>query len=207
MGVTVPLILFACTQSSGPPEQPSRFTIIPPLPKEVGEQLTEVITYTIDARSTTEWTYFDFSRGSTVEIWGRRSLNWDLAFQRNKIISNSGLTNPEGNGGIVELSSADFESVTEAPEEGYVTDTKTRDRIETENKAIVRWFDYSYTANTLKPKKSVYIIRTADGKYARMKILHYYCEGHISGCLTIQYVYQGNGSRKFVNEQAVKVAP
>ncbi|MBI4639772.1 MAG: HmuY family protein [Candidatus Tectomicrobia bacterium] len=165
------------------------------------------MTYTIDARSTTEWTYFDFSRGSTVEIWGRRSLNWDLAFQRNKIISNSGLTNPEGKGGIVELSSVDFESATEAPEEGYVTDTKTRDRIETENKAIVRWFDYSYTANTLKPKKSVYIIRTADGKYAKLKILSYYCEGHISGCPTIQYVYQGNGSRKFASEQAIKASP
>jgi HmuY protein len=50
----------------------------------------------------------------------------------------------------------------------------------------------------LHPKPNVYIIRTADGKYAKMRIISYYCDGgQASGCFTIEYIYQGDGSRRF----------
>jgi hypothetical protein len=45
-----------------------------------------------------------------------------------------------------------------------------------------------------------YAIRTADGKYAKMRLLSYYCDGgQASGCFTLEYVYQGDGSRRFVH--------
>lgn len=145
-----------------------------------------------------KWAYFDFSRGAVVDIRDRTSLDWDLAFQRHRIISNGGATNPAGQAGILNLGMVDFQAVTTAPESGYISDTGTRPRGITENKGIARWYDYSIFTHTLKPKGEVYIIRTADNKYAKMRILSYYCEKKKSGCVTIEYVYQGNGSRKFV---------
>jgi hypothetical protein len=32
-----------------------------------------------------------------------------------------------------------------------------------------------------------------------MRILSYYCDGNISGCLTFEYVYQGDGSTRLTS--------
>jgi HmuY protein len=54
-------------------------------------------------------------------------------------------------------------------------------------------------ARHLRPKPNVYAIRMADGKYIKMRLVSYYCDGgQASGCFTIEYGYQGNGSRRFV---------
>ena len=36
---------------------------------------------------------------------------------------------------------------------------------------------------------------TADGRYAKLQLLSYYCPGARPGCLTFRYVYQGAGGR------------
>ena len=165
-----------------------------PEPNEAGENLTAEITYTINASSLKNWIYFDFSKGAVVNISDRVSSDWDIGFRRAKIISNSGASNPDGRGGIAAIENVELESVIEAPESGYMTDI-SKNALETENPAI-KWYFYNYMTHELKPKKNVYIVRTADGKYAKMQIIKFYCEG-LAGCFTIKYVYQGNGSRKF----------
>lgn len=169
-----------------------------PALNEAGNGLIAGITYRVNASSPEKWVYFDFSEGSTVDISDRSSFNWDLGFKRSLIISNGGETNPKRMGGIIELNHVQFESVTEAPETGYTVDMRTSPE-ETENPAVKKWYDYSYWSHSLTPKNNIYVIRTADGRYAKMQILKYYC-GRVSGCYTIKYVYQGNGSRKFTNE-------
>ena len=62
------------------------------------------------------------------------------------------------------------------------------------NPVMEKWFNYSYLANVLAPKPLVYLVRTHDGKYAKMHILSYYCANKSAGCLTFEYVYQGDGS-------------
>ncbi len=166
-----------------------------PEPKEVGENLTGEITYTINAFSLKDWVYFDFSKGAVVNISDRTSYEWDMGFRRAKIISNSGASNLNGKGGIAAIENAEFESVIEAPESGYMIDI-SKNALETENPVIDRWYLYNYITHELKPKKNIYIIRTADGKYAKMQIMKFYCEG-LAGCYTIKYAYQGNGSRRF----------
>ena len=166
-----------------------------PEPREVGDSLTDVVTYTINAESLEHWVYFDFSKGSIVEVPNPSSLDWDIGFRRALIITNSGQSNPGGMGGVAKLENTEFESVKETPESGYAVDVR-RSPTETENPAMKKWYDYSFMTHVLKPKKNIYIIRTADGKYAKMQILKYYC-GRLTGCYTIKYVYQGNGSRKF----------
>lgn len=176
-------------------EKRDNFEIRNPEPMEVGEALTGEITYTINASSSEEWVYFDFSKGSTVEVSDRSSPDWDIGFRRAVIISNSGKSNPNGVGGVAELAGVEFESVKEAPESGYKVDIR-KSPLETENPAIAKWYNYNFMTHFLKPKNNVYIIRTADGRYAKMQILKYYC-GRAPGCYTIKYVYQGNGGRKF----------
>lgn len=199
--LSVVILLMGCETEPAPPVDPAllNLQISPPSLEEVGDRLVGPVVYTIDARSQTEWTYFDFSRNSVVTVSTRESLEWDLAFRRTKILTNSGKTNPQGGGGAINLGPIDFYTVERAPAEGYLTDRQGKNFLETENEALLSWYSYNMMTNTLRTKNHTYIIRTADGKYAKMRILYYYCAGHVSGCMTIEYVYQGDGSRNFTN--------
>jgi HmuY protein len=184
----------------GPPV--GNFTVTPPNPTEVADRLVGPVLYTLEARASEQWTFFDFSRGSVVEVPHQFGVDWDLAFQRHKILANGAATNPKGRGAILNLGEVAFDEVLEAPAEGYVEDTIASinpEAIITENLAIKAWYHYSMLTHLLHPKPNTYIIRTADGKYARMRLVSYYCDGgEASGCFTFEYVYQGNGSRRFV---------
>ena len=59
--------------------------------------------YTLEARAAEQWTFFDFSRGSVVDVPHQFGVAWDLAFQRHKILANGGATNPKGRGAILNL--------------------------------------------------------------------------------------------------------
>jgi hypothetical protein len=198
------LVFMAPWLFPGPPVIKASLT--PPNPKEVGERLVGPLLYTLDARDPERWTYFDFSRGSVVEVPHQFVVDWDLAFQRHKILANGGATNPKGKAAILNLGEVPFEAVREAPADGYVEDTIamiTADSIVTENLAIKSWYQYNWLTHLLRPKPYVYAIRTADGKYAKLRLLSYYCAGgQASGCFTFEYVYQGDGSRSFVPAEA-----
>jgi hypothetical protein len=185
----------------GPPV--GHFTVTAPNPVEVGDRLVGPVLYTLEARAAEEWTFFDLSRGSVVEVPHQFGLDWDLAFQRHTIRTNGGATNPKGRGGILNLGDVAFDEVFEAPAEGYVGDTIASinpQEIVTENLAVKAWYHYNFLTHVLRPKANVYVLRTADGKYAKMRLVSYYCEGgQASGCFTFEYVYQGDGSRRFVH--------
>jgi HmuY protein len=184
----------------GPPV--GHFTVTPPNPIEVGERLVGPLFYTLEARAAEQWTFFDFSRGAVVEVPHQFGVDWDLAFQRHKILTNGGATNPKGRGAILSLGEVALDDVIEAPAEGYVDDAIASinpEALTTENRAIKAWYHYNFLTHVLRPKPNVYVIRTADGKYAKMRLVSYYCEGgQASGCFTIEYTYQGDGSRRFV---------
>ena len=184
----------------GPPV--GNFTVTPPLPSEVAEQLIGPVLYTLEARAAEQWTFFDFSQGSVVQVPHQFGLDWDLAFQRHKILASGGATNPKGKGGILNLGEVAFDEVKEVPAQGYIEDTIASinpEAIVTENLAVKSWYHYNFLTHILQPKSNVYAVRTADGKYAKLRLLSYYCDGgRASGCFTIEYVYQGDGGRRFV---------
>ncbi len=161
----------------------------PPEAYEVGETLVGPVDYTVDATGTGAWRFFDFSRGSVVENPGPR--DWDLAFRRFHIIVNGG-PGFSGSGGILRLEETDFEAVRELPEAAYVGTAARRDSV---NAAIERWYAYGWTSHLLTPNPEVYAVRTADGRYAKVQLLGYYCPGARPGCPTFRYVYQGAGGR------------
>ena len=161
----------------------------PPSPRDAGRALAGPVLYTVDATSPEQWRSFSFRAGSVMENAGPK--DWDLAFRRYQIITNGG---PEfsGGAGIVDLGGVAFADVKSVPDKGYeVTAGGTDPR----NPAIASWYRYGFISHVLSPKPHVWAVRTADGRYAKMEIVSYYCPGSQPGCLTFRYVYQGDGSR------------
>lgn len=162
----------------------------------------EEITNMVEATSYTDWVYFSLSENKVVEVTdAENSTDWDLGFMRNHIRTNSG-TSGNGNGGALDAGAIDFDSYTTAPESGYTVDES------------VQAFDFAtmeyspVAANTilelwgtftdemppiLEPSNKVFVVKTADGKYAKIIVMNYYgTEG--SGYITFKYKYQPNGS-------------
>ena len=188
VGIIVVLAIALVGMSFGRPLVEERVPT-PPNPSEVGETLVGPVDYTVDATSTGEWRFFDFSRGSVVADPGPGE--WDLAFRRFHIIANGG-PGFSGEGGVIRLEETDFNAVREVPDSAYVETTVRRDSV---NAAIERWYAYGWTSHLLTPHPTVYAVRTADGRHAKLQLLGYYCPGAQPGCLTFRYVYQGAGGR------------
>jgi hypothetical protein len=140
--------------------------------------------FTIDATAQEEWRFFSLRRGVILERPG--ALDWDLAFRRFQVMTNSG-TGFFGSGGAIDLGLVPFEQTQTLPSTGYVTNTV---RSDTTNAAIQDWYDYSYFSHLLTPKPNVYAIRTADGGYAKFQFVGYYCPGVAAGCVTFRYQLQ-----------------
>ncbi len=168
---------------------PPTFVPTPPRPAEVGARRVGPDTLTVDARDDSAWRWFDFSRGSLVTDPGPRE--WDLAFRRHEIIVNGG-PGMAGDGGARALEGVDFDGLRVAPAGGYRATETGHDTL---NPALHRWYRYSLTSHLLTPRPRIYAVRTADGRYAKLEVLGYYCPGAVSGCPTFRYVYQGDGSR------------
>jgi hypothetical protein len=177
----------------GEPVKPNIAAVPVPVPNNANLLTTKTVT--INASSEKDWSYFDLSRGTVVNIHDPSSLEWDLAFRREKVISNGGATNKFGKAGLILLKEIEFDAVANVPTENYINDTSTR--TETENKVLLDWRKYNYFTHKLTPKKLVFALRTADNKFAKIQFKSLYCANKETGCITMQYVYQKNGSNSF----------
>jgi hypothetical protein len=129
-------------------------------------------TYTLDASRGDSWQRFHFARDAVVE-----SGPWDIAFRRNHVITAPGA-------GAIDLGPARFDSVGELPVEGYAETTFDGDST---NPAIGKWYAYSMLSHLLTSKHHVYAVRTAEGRFAKLEVLAYYCREVGAACYTIRY--------------------
>ena len=159
-------------------------------------------TFTIDG-TVKKWIYFSFEKNDTVLISNpKTSTDWDLAFNRFLIRTNSGLS---GSG----LSGADSTLLKESTGyDSYKTAVDTALKVDkimqvmtqgafandTVNPVLYNWFNYNYGTNKLEARNQVFVIKTAKGKYAKLIITSYY-KGTASKFLTFSYVYQPNGTK------------
>jgi hypothetical protein len=139
-----------------------------------------VDTITVDARDAERWAFVDLERRTAVVP--PDTVGWDLAFRRFEIVTS----------GAAVATSAGFMDLTEAPDSAYVTTTFGRD---TTNAAFEDWYRYSFTSHLLNPRPNTYVIRSSAGRYAKIRLLGYYCPEMAAGCVTFQYAYQPDGSR------------
>jgi hypothetical protein len=144
----------------------------------------------IDATSRKEWTLVDFSEKKAYRVkdieMQKNKINhhhWDIGFQRTKIITNGGITNPKGKVSLRNLGPIDFDSFTTVPIGGYIKDAKSYGKII--NKAIADWYLYRTRTHNIESQKNVYAVQMAEDGYLKMRILNYYCKRNESECKTI----------------------
>ena len=173
-------------------------------------------TLTVDATDRENWAYINFTEGETVDIAdAASSLAWDLGFKRTAVIANGGVSGP-GKTGVLVLKDISFEDVLEAPEGAYVSDT---DQIMTFARGD-GWYTYTGPPNHwVLPNPKVYVLRIARApkaqpaspyNYAKVRFIGYYENNETkegSGNITIEYVFQDDGTPIFVESEPTRVDP
>ena len=162
-------------------------------------------TLTVDATNRESWVYVNLLEGEIVDIKdAATSLEWDLGFQRTVVIANGGVSG-SGDAEVLVLEDIDFEEILEAPEGEYIADTE---QIAT----IARgdgWYTYTGPPNHwILPNARVYILRTANGNYAKLRFMGYYENNETkegSGYISIEYILQDNGTRNFIESAPTDV--
>ena len=160
----------------------------------------EPLTFTIDATNREAWVYFSFASGDTVNVEdAENSEAWDIGFQRTQVKLNGGISGP-GMGSVVMLTETTFEAVTEAPADGYLSDTE--DTLAIVPQSEKGWYIYTGPpAHWILPLEDrVFVIKATDGTFAKVRFIGYYKDNENkkdSGFVTFAYVHQPDGSRNF----------
>ncbi len=158
---------------------------------DVGQPLG-VVQYTVDAKSRNDWVYFNFRRGAAVST-SQDSTDWDLAFRRTRLLTNSGDTNPRGQGGAVDLQKVPLAAAV-VPDGGYLADTTHEER-GLENPALHKWYNYNWTTHIITSKEHTYALRTLTGEVVLLTFVSYYCDDGSSGCITFRFTWPAGSSR------------
>ena len=147
-------------------------------------------------------TYFNLSTSSIVTGNDTTGLNWDLAFIGTKIYLNSIAGSQSG----AFIYNGSYDALCSVPDSTFKTDVGN-------TRAISGWYNYDGVNVTINPiPGKVIVVKTADGKYAKLEILNYYKGGvtptpatdpnyqirtYNSRYYTFRYTYQGNGTKNF----------
>lgn len=173
-----------------------------------------------DVQDYGKWYYFSFEKDKFVgegdadpakgddENWSKRT-DWDIAFHTNNVRTNSG-TSGVGKGGIMEVKTEDFNAVTEVPSNNFEIDKIVKGSVilsiskmppPTANASISvapnEWVQHVHGKGWILEKKNVFIVRTADGKYAKIQFVNFLNDESKSKFITMKYAYQKDGSTKF----------
>ena len=163
-------------------------------------EMLEAGTFTIDATSKEEWTYFSFAAGDVVDVEdAATSEAWDIGFQRTQVKLNGGVSGP-GEGSVVMLTETTFAAVTAAPADGYVADTA--DTLAIVPQSEKGWYLYTGAPThwILPLEDRVFVVKAADGTFAKLRFVGYYKDNENkqdSGFVTFEYVHQPDGSPNF----------
>jgi len=133
------------------------------------------------------YTKFSFSENSIVT-----GDNWDIAFRGTSIIVNGGTAITVGSTeeparvgqGAATVIAGTFASVTEVP----AASTFAQDAANTP--AISGWYTYNIDTHIITANAGkIYVIKTHDGKYAKMEIQSYYKDAVTNPDLNTEYRY------------------
>lgn len=121
--------------------------------------------------ATGRFTLFSLRENKTIPNADSATARWDLGFRATEIIVNGGSSGP-GNG-AAQVAEGVFEDIVQAPTEGWKQDLPAKRAIPTGSGN--GWYNYNAAAFIISPIPGrVILVRTADEKYAKVKILSYY---------------------------------
>lgn len=154
-------------------------------------------TVVVNASDFESWSYLLFSSGTDGN-----STNFDLAIQRFKLATNSGVTRSAGKGGGCKTNRTDWDTIVSqnlsATNLGCADSKFLADANLTEsgvggvptnfpgNPALNDW--YNYSIGNLAPNLNVYLVKTGDGSSIYLlQILKYYSSVGSSGYPTLKF--------------------
>ena len=144
-------------------------------------------TVTVDARDDSAWAFVSFTSG-TIAARDFAGSDWDLAFQRTSLRTNSGVTNAGGPGGAVALGEIGFAEASVPSNAEFTVDAFEEDGGEdVSNAAISDWYVYRFADHTISPHPQLFAVRTHGGQIAIVKFESYYCADGSAGCVTLRY--------------------
>lgn len=151
--------------------------------------------------ATGKFTLFSFKDNKQIANTDSATNKWDVGFRGTMIIVNGGAIRT-GQGGAY-VHTGIFDETTTVPASASFTLDQSSTQLAITASSGKGWYNYDQTTNIISsiPGK-VLIIRTGDGKYAKMEILSYYqgaptmpTTTSIARYYTFRYVYQPDGSR------------
>ncbi|RYF71671.1 MAG: hypothetical protein EOO39_13535 [Cytophagaceae bacterium] len=151
--------------------------------------------------STNKYTFYSLRENKTIANTDSASTKWDIGFRGTSIIVNGGPIR-SGQGGAY-VYTGTFEELTTVP----TSTTFAQDQSSALAIPAVSgsgWYNYNSSTNIVSPIPGrVLLIRTGDGKYAKVEILSYYENAPAtpvatsrSRFYTFRYAYQPDGSTK-----------
>ncbi len=158
--------------------------------------------------ATGDWKYFSLKNGEVTPATPANDLSWDIAFKGYYVRLNGG-TSGKGKAEVVKVEGTDFAKVTEAPKAGFAKDAQGK--ISQGNYPNITKVDASFSQymsggfgtktgiigldptkapKVFTPTNYIYVLKTADGTYAKVQVTDYYKDNaDISGG-TIKLKYQ-----------------
>lgn len=153
---------------------------------------------------TNHYAFYSLSEGKEIPLSDSATTRWDFGVNLATIILNSNASGP-GQAGVI-VRAGNYESATSAPTEGYAYDTTfMKLAINSNPFSPGAWYDYVPATHAFSPKAGLYfILKTADGKYAKLEILEVKYADYEPGAMypknliyKFRYTYQSNGSVNF----------
>lgn len=115
--------------------------------------------------------YFSLAMGKEVSADAAKTSDWDLAFSKTTMNVNGGSSGP-GNGGA-QVSESRFDTITEAPQQGYKTDSENGNAIP--GGSGNSWYKYDMGVHAIIPIPGrTILVKTATGGFAKIEIISYY---------------------------------
>ena len=146
------------------------------------------------------YTFYSLRENAAVPLSDSSTAKWDIAFYSTKILTNNGTSGP-GSGGAAVITQI-FDEMTSAPADSSIkTDNGVSLAIPTGSGN--GWYNYNPTAFVITPIAGrTIVVRTADGKFAKVEILNYYKNAPASPTMTdtsryytFRFKFQTDGSK------------
>ena len=158
--------------------------------------------------ATGDWKYFSLKNGEVTPATPANDLSWDIAFKGYYVRLNGG-TSGKGKAEVVKVEETDFAKVTEAPKAGFAKDAQGKmnegnypniTKVDASfsqymsggfgTKTGIIGLDPTKAPKVFTPTNYIYVLKTADGTYAKVQVTDYYKDNaDISGG-TIKLKYQ-----------------
>lgn len=150
-------------------------------------------TFTVNVEATAKeaWVYVDMAQRKDVpasEAVGTAA--WHLAFQRFKIVTNSGVSGP---GGVetAMLPGQDFDALTQAPPAGYAQDRAdgpdTNADLDSPFLEGDGWYVYDLSVHKLAPRDITWVVHLPEAGYFKLRLLDYYARAGTAGTLKLRW--------------------